>query len=210
MDPAKWESILAEAARAFARYGFRKTSIDDIARAAGVAKGTVYLGCSSKIDLFYQAILRDLRLWNASLARLVDPRASADELLLRLSAEALESIERHPLARGLVLNEYAADLPDFVERLDELRAHGLSTVLDILRIGVRQGRFRGDLDLEAVAQVFLDLMTATIMFHSRGEDAPARLIRHSAAVLDVVLRGLLPRPDGGAADAPAAPPQVES
>jgi AcrR family transcriptional regulator len=191
MEPARWEAVLAEAAKAFSRFGFRKASIDEIARAAGVAKGTIYLGCKSKLDLFYQAILRDLRLWNADLARLVDPRTPADELLLRVAAEAFATLERHPLARGLVTNAYAADLPDFVERLDELRAHALSTVLEILRIGLRQGRFRANLDIEAVAEVFLDLMTAAIMFHSSGENAAARLARHAAAAFDLVLRGLL-------------------
>ncbi len=195
MEPRKWETIVAEAARAFSRFGFRKASVDDIARAAGVAKGTVYLGCASKLDLFYQAILRDLRLFNAEIMKLIDPRAPADELLARVANEAFATLERFPLARDLITNVYAADLPDFVDRLDELRAHGLSTVLEILRVGVRQGRFRADLDLEAVAGVFLDLMTSTMMFHAHGPDAPARLMRHAAAVLDVVLKGIAPRPE---------------
>jgi AcrR family transcriptional regulator len=193
MEPSKWETILAEATKAFSRFGFKKTSIDEIARAAGVAKGTVYLGATSKLDLFYRAILRDLRLWNADLARLVDPRVVADELLVRISGEAFATLERYPLARGLITNVYAADLPDFADRLDELRAQGLSTVLEILRIGVRQGRFRADLDVEAVAGVFLDLMTSTIMFHAVGADAQAKVARHAAAVLDLVLRGITPR-----------------
>ncbi len=43
MDAAKKDCILLQAARAFARFGFKKASIDDIAREAGVGKGTVYL-----------------------------------------------------------------------------------------------------------------------------------------------------------------------
>jgi AcrR family transcriptional regulator len=43
MELAKKECILVEAARAFARFGFKKTSVDEIAKAAGVAKGTIYL-----------------------------------------------------------------------------------------------------------------------------------------------------------------------
>lgn len=193
MEPAKWEKVVAEAAKAFSRFGFRKTSIDEIARAAGVAKGTVYLGCASKRDLFYQAILRDLRLWNAELAREVDPRVPAEELLLRVARRAIESLDRFPLARDLILDVFAPDLPDYLERLDDLRSQALSTALDILRIGARQGRFRTDLDLVEVAQVFLDLMTATIMFHSRGPDPRARLEKHAAAGLRLFLEGLAPR-----------------
>lgn len=193
MDPTKWEAVVAEAARAFARFGFRKTSIDEIARAAGIAKGTVYLGCRSKRDLFYQAILRDLRLWNAELARAIDPRAPADALLVRLSEYALATLDRFPLARDCIMDVFAADLPDWLDHLDDLRSHGLSTVSEILRLGVRQRRFRKDLDLEDVAQVFLDLMTAAVMFHSRGPEPKKRLRRHAAAVLDIFLNGLRPR-----------------
>src|SRR5258706_11513929 len=48
----KRESILAAALELFGRYGYRRTSIDDIARQAGVAKGTVYLHVETKEALF--------------------------------------------------------------------------------------------------------------------------------------------------------------
>lgn len=48
----KREAILAAALALFGRYGYRRTSIDDIAREAGVAKGTVYLYVESKEALF--------------------------------------------------------------------------------------------------------------------------------------------------------------
>jgi AcrR family transcriptional regulator len=48
----KREAIFAAALELFGRYGYRRTSIDDIARAAGVAKGTVYLYVENKEALF--------------------------------------------------------------------------------------------------------------------------------------------------------------
>src|SRR5262247_1583533 len=48
----KREAILDAALELFGRYGYRRTSIDDIARAAGVAKGTVYLYVENKEALF--------------------------------------------------------------------------------------------------------------------------------------------------------------
>ena len=103
VDASKWEAVVAEAGKAFARYGFKKTSMDQVARAAGVAKGTLYLGCTSKRDLFYQAILRELRLWNAARSRRTDPREKAEELLLRIAQEALTTRDEYPLALGLVM-----------------------------------------------------------------------------------------------------------
>jgi AcrR family transcriptional regulator len=203
MDPAKWEGIVEKAAAHFARFGFKKTSIDDVARAAGVAKGTVYLGCASKQDLLFQAILRDLRLWNAELSRALDPRVPADELLARVARAALATLDRFPLARELLLDTYAAVLPDWRDRLDDLRSHGLSTVTEILRVGVRQRRIRADLDVDLVSRLFVDFLTATIMFHARG--GPAELERRAAAAVQVVLEGLRPRPRAARADLKTEP-----
>jgi AcrR family transcriptional regulator len=48
----KREAIFEAALDLFGRYGYRRTSIDDIARKAGVAKGTVYLYVENKEALF--------------------------------------------------------------------------------------------------------------------------------------------------------------
>src|ERR1700749_3059887 len=61
----KKECILSAATRLFARFGFKKTSVDQIAKDAGVAKGTVYLAADTKEDLFYQAVHRELRAYTA-------------------------------------------------------------------------------------------------------------------------------------------------
>jgi AcrR family transcriptional regulator len=46
------ESILRAAQREFLERGYRRTSIESVARAAGVAKGTVYLYFDTKEDVF--------------------------------------------------------------------------------------------------------------------------------------------------------------
>jgi TetR/AcrR family transcriptional regulator, regulator of autoinduction and epiphytic fitness len=48
----KHEAILAAALTLFGHYGYRRTSIDDIAQEAGIAKGTVYLYFRSKEEIF--------------------------------------------------------------------------------------------------------------------------------------------------------------
>ncbi len=48
----KETTILEAAARLFARYGPRKTTIEDIAREAGLGKGTIYLYFDRKEEIF--------------------------------------------------------------------------------------------------------------------------------------------------------------
>src|SRR5260370_20296135 len=71
---AKPNAIVLAALQLFTRYGYRKTSIDDIAQAAQVAKRTVYLHFENKAAVFL-AILEYL----------------GDQVRLRCSAAELES-----------------------------------------------------------------------------------------------------------------------
>jgi AcrR family transcriptional regulator len=51
------EHILDAAATLLVRWGFRKTTIDDVAREAGVSKGTIYLHWKDKNELFLAALM---------------------------------------------------------------------------------------------------------------------------------------------------------
>src|SRR5713226_7792615 len=48
--------ILEAARKVFAKRGFHEATVDDIANAAGVAKGTVYLYYRSKRDVYFAAL----------------------------------------------------------------------------------------------------------------------------------------------------------
>src|SRR5579862_9122053 len=94
MEQARKECILRSAVKAFTQFGFKKASVEEIAKDAGVAKGTVYLACESKEDLFYQALHREVREWVAEASKMIDPRVPADELLQVLAFAAIRSEER--------------------------------------------------------------------------------------------------------------------
>jgi AcrR family transcriptional regulator len=62
--PAEQESrlsaLLDAAVGVFARYGYRKTSMDDVARAAGVSRQGLYLSFANKEELFRRALEHSL------------------------------------------------------------------------------------------------------------------------------------------------------
>src|SRR3979411_3249686 len=57
--PRRGAAVLGAATRLFARFGFDKTSIDEIAREAGVSKGAVYRHWPSKDALFEATLVRE-------------------------------------------------------------------------------------------------------------------------------------------------------
>jgi TetR/AcrR family fatty acid metabolism transcriptional regulator len=190
VDPGKKECILVEAARAFARWGFRKTSVDDIAKAAKVAKGTVYLACESKEDLFVQVVERELGAWVAAIAQMMDPAVPADQLLVRMSHAGVTYLDTHPLVQDLLFGRIGELLPALQGRLQQLRADGSAHVVKVLELGVRQGVFRPEIDCEAVASLLQDLQLTTYLFHNHGPDREARIMRRGVAAFDLVLNGL--------------------
>ena len=193
MEQHKKECILGAAARLFARFGFKKASIDEIAKQAGVAKGTVYLAAETKEDLFYQAVHREVRAWTGELSRLIDPRTPAEELLQQCAQAGMAYLHQKPLVRELLFGSYHMMRPEWRERLDQLRELGRSNLLEILRLGVKQGRFRDDLDLEEVAKIVQDVMIATYLFYDRGMDRDERLQKRIGVAFEMLMGGMRAR-----------------
>ena len=117
------EKLVIEGKKLLQRYGLRKTSVDELARSAGIAKGTFYHFFESKEDLCFaifdreeEKLAEDLR---QLLVRDPDPARtikkvidwsldviSGDLLLVRLR----ESGEYELLARGVSPEKLAAHL----------------------------------------------------------------------------------------------------
>jgi AcrR family transcriptional regulator len=191
LEQAKREAILSAAARAFSEHGFKKTSIDEIAAAAGVGKGTVYLMCESKEDLFYQVIHREVRDVQADNARSVDPRRPADELLRQISRDGLVQMVQRPLLRALLSKEHQRFLPEWRDRFEELRALGRSVATEVLELGIRQGRFDPSMDVAQVASLLQDLHIATcLLYLSDTSSFDADLERREEAAFKLIFDGI--------------------
>src|SRR6202035_1170017 len=59
-DSARQEHVLSVALEVFGRYGFRKTSMDEVARAADISRQGLYLYFASKEELFRAAVRQEL------------------------------------------------------------------------------------------------------------------------------------------------------
>lgn len=95
------ERILDAAAALMVRWGYRKTTVDDVAREAGVAKGTIYLHWKDKGELFRAVI------WHASQQTTEDmkQRVAADPeggQFHRLWAHGMLAIFSNPLMAAIM------------------------------------------------------------------------------------------------------------
>lgn len=80
-DPAKREQILDGAKRVFMEQGFEAASMNDITRAAGVSKGTIYVYFENKEDLFGDMIERERRRITETVRHALDGDQPLDQAL---------------------------------------------------------------------------------------------------------------------------------
>ena len=78
-DGARRERVLGAALEVFGRFGFRKASMDEIARAADISRQGLYLRFASKDGLFRAAVRQELDTALAEVARSLDEEGVALE-----------------------------------------------------------------------------------------------------------------------------------
>ncbi len=193
MDPEKRKRILDAASELFAHFGFKKTSIDEIAQKAGIGKGTVYLVSKSKADLFYQVVHRELTAWLSEAAELIDPRVPADQLLVTCSVAAYGYLQSRPIVRELMLGNYDQLMPLWTDHLTGLRSMGATNTRRILEIGIDQGIFREDLDVVGCGKLLQEMQAAGLMVAYRENQTPEQMLKQAHLGLDLLLNGLRTR-----------------
>jgi AcrR family transcriptional regulator len=94
------ERILDAATTLLVRWGYRKTTIDDVAQEAGVGKGTIYLHWRDKNELFRAAIWREQQRYIEETQRRIaaDPEGG---LLHRITVHAMFAALSNPLMAAI-------------------------------------------------------------------------------------------------------------
>jgi AcrR family transcriptional regulator len=190
-------TILQAATEVFARYGFKKASIDDIARRAAIGKGTVYLHFDSKEALF-AAVARDVWVRVYEHLRAAVRQARTPDAKLRAFCRTRLD-ELSVLARTLnIAAESALELITLAKpSVHELRERELALIEEILAEGVAKDVFVVRKP-RAFAVGLLGWLEALVPFFMPG--AAQELREGTDEVLEVVLRGLAAKPG-----APSAP-----
>jgi AcrR family transcriptional regulator len=208
-DP-RAERLLDAAAALLVRLGSRRVTIDDVAREAGVGKGTVYLHFRTKEALFVTVLLRENR---SVLAGTIERmRADPAEVMpARLMSSVYRHLARNPVTRSLYLGqiemfgklaqEALSTLGDFIARRDAVLAEHLRLLSDagLLRPGL-DARTRHYL-LSSVGTGFFLLDPATLTSAPADPDERADLLGYA---IHSVLEVPEPAPTRDVADAVVA------
>ena len=182
--------ILDAAAQCFAKSGFARTRIDDVAQGAGVSRALVYNHFGSKEELARQVCDHLLDDWNSAVDHALEDAASArDALAAWLSVNLSE--ERRPLLTALVAPDAAPVLADWDAAATRAMEVWRAKLEALLQRGIAAGEFRADLDVPATAEV-LRAMQVGMMQHLL-DDKPYLDVsseRHLRVATEVLLKGI--------------------
>jgi len=199
-------AILDAAQRTFGQYGYRRTSMDDIAREAEIGKGTIYLSFASKEEVF-QALsqrLAELMLAGAEAASR-RPGSTADKVA------AMHAAWFGTYAEVVRQSPHAAELLDAKHRLSaDLIADAARRFKRLVRDVLTEAAAAGELNLER-AGLTADTAAELLVASARGLEAsaasPAACRRYLDALVRVMIAGLscgLPADRAGAPGGSAA------
>lgn len=156
----------------FARYGYQATSIDRIAKTAGVTKGALYYHFKDKEALLFAAVTKRVgqfeRRVAAHLAAVTDAAAALREVARVCLDHATKSNHRRLIVTLMVEAidtnpRLEADFSAMMQRFREF-------LKSIVQRGQRAGQFRRDVDAAIAAEVFAGaIIGAEIQYYQDPE-----------------------------------------
>jgi AcrR family transcriptional regulator len=188
--------IVAAALASFADRGYAATKLEDVAAAAGISKGTIYLYFPTKEDLFRavvrQAVLPNVEAAETDVAGYTD---SSADLLRMLAQRFLHLLDSDLTAVPKLVLAESGNFPAIAQfYADAVLRQAFRLVEGILTRGIERGEFR-QMDVHATLPLFAGpFLLLALWKHSLGRHTDLTFDPRAVAQahIDTLLRGLAP------------------
>ena len=167
LDAERQRAVLDAAMQLFAKLQLNDISLDMLTRTSGVSAFDVIRHYQSSENILRAVLERELELM----------AAAAQEPELRMPGETLKDELR--LLAGVILDQYRRRVPFLTKLLTEAMSdprvgalfystfikQGRLLFTEFLRVRMKHGELREDVDVEAAAAIFLAGLTGILMSH---------------------------------------------
>lgn len=177
------EALTREAARLFAERGFHGTSMDALAQALGVQKGSLYSLTGSKQELLFQTMREGARAFHAALDAVPDDGAAVDRVRLALRGHLRVVSEQLDVATVFTREWRYLEGEHRGEIVVERRRYE-QRWRSLFREGVESGGLRTDLDAAAATLLVLSAANWAYTWLDPGRDTGELADRFMAIVVD--------------------------
>lgn len=154
----------------FIARGFAATRLDDIAKRAGVAKGTIYLHFKDKESMFEELVRIVIVPVVARLTALPPPTGSVRDLVEAFAGNFIKEVIG--TRRGDLVRLIVAEGPRFPSIADfyyrEVVSRGIATMRTLIELGIARGEIRQK-DLASYPQILVAPAMIAVIWHSLFE-----------------------------------------
>ena len=194
---AKRQEILHAAISIFARKGFLKTTINDIAVEAQIGKGTIYEYFPTKEDLIHQSFSFYINSLTHDFEPILLKEVSAREKLKEIFEVFSSFINHSPDVLELMVDFWAEGMKGHSSKgliLEDMRIFYQlyrSIFSKLLADGVADGSFRSDIDTEALAGILVGTLDGILVQWFLDRESLSYNIMVTSFA-DAILNGIVP------------------
>lgn len=153
--------FLEAASLLFQQYGLQKTTMEDIAKALGKGKSTLYYYFSNKDEVFQAVVLKEIdEVFNAVRSKVIEAQ-TAKEKLAAYAANNINEIRGKTILYKLVCGELKGNLSKFMFKLREhFDLKEIEILKEILTFGVFSGEFTaiGNKDINVLSHLIVSAL----------------------------------------------------
>jgi AcrR family transcriptional regulator len=189
------DAILEATDRLLARYGYKKMTIDDLAREVGIGKGSVYLHFESKEEIALSHVDRIVERVKTRLHDIAESKASPENRIRKMLVERVlmrfDSVQHYSQSMNELLAQVRSRLLERRKRYFEEEARIFAKVLVE---GKASGAFKVKDPVE-MSRTLLDATNALLPYSLSAYELGDRgdLVRKANNVAEIVLNGLKAR-----------------
>ncbi len=148
----KEKLILDTALKRFNRFGFKKTTIEEIANDARIAKGTIYLYFDNKTDIYKKLVEEELRIFTDLFSDIISDDVGVGEKIRKLFYITVDYYSNNNFLKSTLVGDDEMVLPYVAMEGQKIQEKEIVALIKkLLEKGVEEGEVREDLDLNKVS-----------------------------------------------------------
>ncbi|EOD01907.1 TetR/AcrR family transcriptional regulator [Caldisalinibacter kiritimatiensis] len=144
-------SIINAAIKVFCEYGFHKSKMEDIAKEAGIGKGTIYEYFDSKKNLFQEMIIFSITYYKKGMKKAIADGGNIREKLIELAKHHGKFLAKHAEMAQNIGNQSNIISKEMRCKLIKGRMEIHKIVEGVIEEGINNGELRSDLNKELAA-----------------------------------------------------------
>ncbi|MFA6012484.1 MAG: TetR/AcrR family transcriptional regulator [Desulfobacteraceae bacterium] len=191
----KYENLFETALELFAVYGYKKTTVDDVAGKLSMTKGNLYFYVKNKKDLYEKTVNYALNQWKTAAENAMTTEHDMVSKFRVMALASIEYIENNPTLQQVLINDPSIfTLSSKEDRFRETNLNAMTILKSVLEEGVKQKIFY-PMDVDHITEY---LFSVYIMFlikrYVKSESSSSKTMFREA--LELTIRGLvIPQPD---------------